>query len=463
MPRLKPTLGYSEKQHNKPYKCLLEGCSQAFFQKQHLDRHRQSRHKKIDRYYHCTTEGCKYSSTSKRAKQILREDHLKDHSRQCGHYGPHSPTEREKGSRENIIGVTVLILFEEWKLNDNSEKQRTLRTATLGTLKAPLFYPNVIDENYIAEMNNPRIGFYCEQPQCYFSSLNLHPLAFKLQADLVMHERRTFHHSLEHISETQPVVYEYFNAKGVHRDLNTSLPPSQAKTTSKSAQDVGSDPQTLSGTESREISEVLVRPLTGINPSTIEKASFFGAEAYLGPLAETDDFFSWPQDNESICTTTQRSHDLYPCAHQPSSVSELYALDTDLAWTGAWDSRNDYDMDRTSRQERLFAIEYASEGSHVSSSSSSISNAAEFFDATIHTPSPQALGFCELLPFWASSLLELEPTGTPIRQSMPLLQHTDDKRQEESFPAKVEHINISKKSAVNPMQELQVDTEKSAL
>lgn len=186
--------------HEKPYECLAEGCHKRFAQRQALDRHTQSKHGDANnraKYYHCTVDGCKYSSTGRRRKRFARADQAKEHIKDYGHYGPHSANDRprRRGDWKPLFEERIITArFEEWTSDDTSAR-RTVQTCEYNSLDTKLWHKDDIGEIFLVEPapgggaghECPVVGCYYHQPR---PPENCNTTLFKTMKGLQEHHRR---------------------------------------------------------------------------------------------------------------------------------------------------------------------------------------------------------------------------------------------------------------------------------
>ena len=194
--------------HLKPYNCPAPECPKKFSQKQSLDRHHEACHRESPipaKYYHCTTQGCKYSSSGSARKRFSREDHVKMHIKDYGHYGPASPPDRrrrplDKAGQGIILSeFQVEALYEEWSPANHSQpveqSQRTVKRCVFNSLKTNLWYKDDLGEFYArGEPESPNsLVFHCENAGCYFNIRPPEggsPIAFRSSQSLLDHYRQ---------------------------------------------------------------------------------------------------------------------------------------------------------------------------------------------------------------------------------------------------------------------------------
>ncbi|KAL3424455.1 zinc finger protein 2 [Phlyctema vagabunda] len=182
--------------HSKPYHCLAENCEQKFGQKQQLERHTRARHADTStKYYHCATDGCKYASSGQFRKKFTREDHVKTHIRDYGHYGPHSPMNLKKAARTAPRlegGKIIAVWFEEWNTTNSIAQPSKIIKLNLDSKKTKLFHPDQTSDL----LHRVIQGFHCEQQGCYYyfkPPESVPCLSFRSKRDLREHEKRAGH------------------------------------------------------------------------------------------------------------------------------------------------------------------------------------------------------------------------------------------------------------------------------
>ncbi|PVH76148.1 hypothetical protein DL98DRAFT_300185 [Cadophora sp. DSE1049] len=192
--------------HAKPYRCVTGDCSQAFSQQQALDRHVLAKHgdtNKPTKFYHCTVDGCKYSSTGWKRRKFTREDHVKEHIKDKGHYGPHSPSDRPRRPGEPLVVETVILArFEIWEvdISSNSQPRRIVQYCEFNSCKTKLWHLDITAEallrdrdNYLVTEWNHTVERTCSFWNCYFTSRppeNCELVLFKTDEALQEHRRR---------------------------------------------------------------------------------------------------------------------------------------------------------------------------------------------------------------------------------------------------------------------------------
>lgn len=175
----------------------------SFSQQQALDRHILARHSDTNnptRFYHCTVDGCKYSSTGRRRQKIIRLDQVKDHIKERGHYGPHSSSDRPRRPGEPLFTEYIILArFEEWYVDGNSDSKpsRTVKSWELNSLKTKLWHPDDTAEALLRYRNDPIAmkidGRICSVWDCYYASQppeNCETVLFKTEKALQEHHRR---------------------------------------------------------------------------------------------------------------------------------------------------------------------------------------------------------------------------------------------------------------------------------
>ena len=166
-------------------------------------------HGRATTYYHCSTQGCKHSSTGWQARKFIREDQIKEHIKSYGHYGPHSPNRKrynvahQKEYKKSKLELKIDIIFEAWNLEGNINPP--VRTLIRRTLKTHLPYDDDVDKQYLVHstfgsLSNSR--HFCDAEHCYFSESPpvdlprpLFPLSFASLEYLNQHKRRAEHTS----------------------------------------------------------------------------------------------------------------------------------------------------------------------------------------------------------------------------------------------------------------------------
>ncbi|KAL9120055.1 MAG: hypothetical protein Q9187_003389 [Circinaria calcarea] len=189
---------------HKAHKCCVKDCNKSFKQRQQLDRHQKAVHETPIEYYHCATEGCKYSSSGWPAQKSIREDHVKAHIKWYGHYGPQSPGNRKKRQGSELgKHFTVSVLFEKWNVDEEGQVQRSLISTIFTSPQTELWYNDEVGEQFLPLKANPPLRqefFFCQERSCYYHETapgNLPPTPFASSEYLRQHERRTGHNSLD--------------------------------------------------------------------------------------------------------------------------------------------------------------------------------------------------------------------------------------------------------------------------
>ena len=168
-------------------------------------------HGKATTYYHCSTQGCKYSSTIWLARKCVREDQIKDHIKNYGHYGPHSPNRKkshvhkQKDVKKLKPASEIDIIFEAWIRE--GEICPPVRTLIRRTLKTCLIFDDIIDEKYTVHSSfssSANSQHFCSRKNCYFNKdppaglpPRLFPLSFATPEYLNQHQQRAEHPSSE--------------------------------------------------------------------------------------------------------------------------------------------------------------------------------------------------------------------------------------------------------------------------
>ena len=198
----------------KKFECDM--CRKPCHTRQDLERHRASKHQKATVYYHCSTQFCRYSSTSWQPRQCIREDQMKDHIKNYGHYGPHSPN-RKKRQKEHQMTIAeskstleINVIYEAWEIR----MDRPVRTLIHTTLKTGLTFEDIADKQYLMHSNLSLLSNsnFCSKEGCYFNKdppEGLCHLSFSTLEYLHQHQRRADHISpdlvgkSEHLSHIQ--------------------------------------------------------------------------------------------------------------------------------------------------------------------------------------------------------------------------------------------------------------------
>lgn len=180
-------------------------CSQAFSQQQALDRHVLAKHgdtNKPTKFYHCTVDGCKYSSTGWKRCKFRRVDHVKEHIKDKGHYGPHSPSDRARRPGKPLaFSVLILARFEQWELDSSSDREprRTVQSCKFNSSTTKVWHLDVTAEVLLRGREhhptdlNCTLAWSCTFWNCYFSSRppeNCEGVLFKTEDALQEHRRR---------------------------------------------------------------------------------------------------------------------------------------------------------------------------------------------------------------------------------------------------------------------------------
>jgi hypothetical protein len=187
---------------------MVAGCDKAFSQRQQLNRHKLSQHDRCAKHYHCTTEGCKYAAINEFGKagaKFTREDHLKTHIKEYGHYGPFSPVDRKKrrwGEIQDAIRITVF--FEECipsgRMSEDCHR-RTTKHDTFESTKTKLWHRDEKGSQYVlgSTISATDIPFYCCYKGCYYNQCppeGVPQIGFRTLEQLEQHGRITGHGTL---------------------------------------------------------------------------------------------------------------------------------------------------------------------------------------------------------------------------------------------------------------------------
>jgi len=166
--------------HLKPLKCPEPDCSKTFSQQQAVDRHSISIHKSAADsatiYYHCTTDGCRYASNCRNKRRFARLDQLKEHIKEYGHYGPHSPSDRMKRPGKSPVlpftDVVVPYFIEVWTPIENSQPLRIIKAFEFNSKTRNLRYADDTGEEYLqGSSQSLNSGYECGMGmKCYYSS-----------------------------------------------------------------------------------------------------------------------------------------------------------------------------------------------------------------------------------------------------------------------------------------------------
>jgi hypothetical protein len=190
--------------HNKPYECLADGCFKRFAQKQALDRHVEVKHPSTNepaRFYHCTVDGCKYSSTGRWQKKFSRVDQVKEHIKDYGRYGPHSANDRPRRPGNCLHGgIIINAAYEEWTVDVIAQPQsaRIVRLYEYNSSKTKLWHVDDTGELYLRiEPTASFMGMQgerCTVSGCHYSLSDnpgvAHTVLFKTSKALQEHLRR---------------------------------------------------------------------------------------------------------------------------------------------------------------------------------------------------------------------------------------------------------------------------------
>jgi hypothetical protein len=202
--------------HLKPYACYAPGCSNTFAQRQALDRHAQVKHGDTEiptKFYHCTVDGCKYSSTNRRKKSFTRVDQLKEHIKDYGHYGPHSSNERARRPGKPLFEEHIIkAVYEEWTLDsdvEGAQHRRTIQSCQYHSIMTKLWHTDDTGELYLHGRGIENIegagDRECPAPNCYYKRCppdGLAPTLFKLSKSLHEHYRRAHETSAQAVPLT---------------------------------------------------------------------------------------------------------------------------------------------------------------------------------------------------------------------------------------------------------------------
>jgi len=159
--------------HLKLYECLAQRCTKTFSQQQALDRHKQRIHEDStnpELYYHCSVDGCKYASSGR--KRFARADQAKEHIKDFGHYGPHSPSDRRRRAGNELAEThQIQACYEQWTLNENSPAHRSVEIVEFTSPRTKLWHTDDTANLYLRDSLDKLIGseiIECEIPTCYY-------------------------------------------------------------------------------------------------------------------------------------------------------------------------------------------------------------------------------------------------------------------------------------------------------
>lgn len=122
-------------------------------------------------------DGCKYSSTGRRRRQINRLDQVKEHIKEKGHYGPHSPSDRAHRPGEPLfVGFIILARYEEWDVGKDSDcrPRRTVKACEFNSSRTKLWHLDDTAEALSRPRNNNLVAdmgdLTCNILGCYYAS-----------------------------------------------------------------------------------------------------------------------------------------------------------------------------------------------------------------------------------------------------------------------------------------------------
>ncbi|KAH8663440.1 hypothetical protein BGZ60DRAFT_67598 [Tricladium varicosporioides] len=184
--------------HRRPYECRAVGCAERFAQRQTLDRHTQTKHNDSSeqtKYYQCTVDSCKYSSTGQRGKSFARLDQVKEHIKEHGHYGPHSANNRGRRPGNPLFQEYLITACFEECISDNGAILRTVNICLFDSLKTKLWHKDDIGEHFVRKNSPGEISdcFECFNKGCYYGAQPIEGYSvtrFKTKGAMMDHARR---------------------------------------------------------------------------------------------------------------------------------------------------------------------------------------------------------------------------------------------------------------------------------
>ncbi|KAH8599301.1 hypothetical protein B0O99DRAFT_591162 [Bisporella sp. PMI_857] len=210
--------------HRKPFTCTQPGCLKSFSQKQNVDRHARRHHHEASsaiEFYHCTTDECKYASTGSRRKRFARIDQVREHIKDYGHYGPHSPMQREKRPGSPLpANQAVIYYIEKWTSKKSSQIYRVALSLCFHTSKTKLWHLDDTRDIFIRVPDSrlsllPSDGHQCTVSEtCYYQSFwptSIPITLFKSDNDRREHEHRAHSLGAQAISSTEYQILEADN------------------------------------------------------------------------------------------------------------------------------------------------------------------------------------------------------------------------------------------------------------
>jgi hypothetical protein len=193
---------------------VVGDCLERFAQRQALNRHIETKHndaRNATRFYHCTVDGCKYSSSGRGRKRFARADQVKEHIKEYGHYGPHSANNRPRRAGERHLTIhAITAWFEEWSVDENVDLQprRTVQSCVYDSFKTMLWHTDVAADIFLrGDEARARDAHKCLVEGCYYHQLGppegCETVVFKTAKDLQEHHRRAHESDLGPLLATQ--------------------------------------------------------------------------------------------------------------------------------------------------------------------------------------------------------------------------------------------------------------------
>ena len=143
-----------------------------------LDRHKHTQHRDTNmptKYYHCTVDGCKYSSNGGRRKKFARVDQVKEHIKDYGHYAPHSANDRLRRPGKPLFAEHIItVFFEEWTLDgdESSLPLRNVQSCEYNSINTKLWHTDDIGELFLRVESYEELealnDHQCTAVDCYY-------------------------------------------------------------------------------------------------------------------------------------------------------------------------------------------------------------------------------------------------------------------------------------------------------
>lgn len=140
-------------------------------------------------------DGCKYASSGR--KRFARADQAKEHIKDFGHYGPHSPSDRRRRPGNELTETHhIRACYEQWTLNENSQAHRSVEIVEFTSPGTKLWYTDDTANLYLRDDLDKLIRsetIECGVPTCYYRLSppdGLRATLFKTVQGLEEHRRR---------------------------------------------------------------------------------------------------------------------------------------------------------------------------------------------------------------------------------------------------------------------------------